>query len=144
MYYKILHLGNTSALFAYFLLFFDKFARLLSERPWVHGSLRSPLQVAISDCSPLWLKTCHRHVFLTRRARRERQKAPRIRSFLSRRKARVCDHCRSPFYRLYVIHIVPFLCRSRRFRPCDARRTAGLSRAGSSLFCRFTIRTEEL
>ena len=25
--------------------------------------------VAIIDCSPLWLKTCHRHVFLTRRAR---------------------------------------------------------------------------
>ena len=25
-------------------------------------------QVAITDCSPLWLKTCHRHVFLTRRA----------------------------------------------------------------------------
>ena len=25
--------------------------------------------VAITDCSPLWLKTCHRHVFLTRRAR---------------------------------------------------------------------------
>ena len=43
-------------------------------KPKVHGSLRSPLQVAISDCSPLWLKTCHRHVFLTRRAHRERQK----------------------------------------------------------------------
>ncbi len=43
-------------------------------KPKVHGSLRSPLQVAISDCSPLWLKTCHRHVFLTRRARRERHK----------------------------------------------------------------------
>ena len=43
-------------------------------RPKVHGLLRSPLQVAISDCSPLWLKTCHRHVFLTRRAHRERHK----------------------------------------------------------------------
>ena len=29
--------------------------------------------VAITDCSPLWLKTCHRHVFLTRRARRQRE-----------------------------------------------------------------------
>ena len=105
MYYKILHLGNTSVLFMPF---------SAAIKPKVHGSLRSPLQVAISDCSPLWLKTCHRHVFLTRRARRERQKAPRIRSFLSRRKARVCDHCRSPFYRHYVIYIVHFLCRSRR------------------------------
>ena len=32
-------------------------------------SLSQPsAQVAIIDCSPLWLKTCHRHVFLTRRA----------------------------------------------------------------------------
>ena len=28
----------------------------------------SPVPVAIIDCSPLWLKTCHWHVFLTRRA----------------------------------------------------------------------------
>ena len=40
-------------------------------KPKVHGSLRSPLQVAISYCSPLWLKTCHRQVFLTRRAHLE-------------------------------------------------------------------------
>ncbi len=26
------------------------------------------LPVAITDCFPLWLKTCHWHVFLTRRA----------------------------------------------------------------------------
>ncbi len=29
--------------------------------------------VAITDCSPLWLKTSHRLVFLTRRARRQRE-----------------------------------------------------------------------
>ena len=34
---------------------------------------RELLPVAIIDCSPLWLKTCHWHVFLTRRASRGSQ-----------------------------------------------------------------------
>ena len=40
-----------------------------AKSPKSLGGFRSPLaQVAIINCSPLWLKICHWHIFLTRRA----------------------------------------------------------------------------
>ncbi len=43
----------------------------LSLRSRMFHPLANPaVRVAITDCSPLWLKTCHWHVFLTRRASR--------------------------------------------------------------------------
>ena len=42
--------------------------RKTDDLSYIPSVSRCSTAVAITDCSPLWLKTCHRHVFLTRRA----------------------------------------------------------------------------
>ena len=48
---------------------YSSYGNSLSLRSRLFKPFANPaVRVAIIDCSPLWLKTCHWHVFLTRRA----------------------------------------------------------------------------